>query len=181
MGSETNPALKQAYPWLFTKAKVNWSLSELDAVLQAHNVTDKELAQYAKVDRKLRMPIHWRTIADLHKAHKLCNTADVVDDSEAFIAAFELNETYDGRLARDKLYSLYYIWSKLPMSKEMFCSIFQRKYYPIPKESSMIRAFLVKKKKQTERTAEAMKRRAELAEIVYGRKEEIKKTLWNFW
>lgn len=171
------------YPWLqYRHTERQWTLYELDDFIAPHNISDKELAFYVALDRSLKIPIHHSLIQKLHRKHRLANSENVIDDSESFKEAFRLGDG-KGFLTRDKLYSLYYEWSELPMSREKFSSIFNRKHYAIPKESAMINAFIVSRRnKQSEERLRAIRKREELAEIMYGREEKaVKKALWNFW
>jgi hypothetical protein len=173
---------QQFYRWLSFRHENKLTLDQIDDIVAPHKITDKELEFYVKLDKLNKMPSHWKLISGLYAKHRNATSDNVIDDSDKFIEDFRLADGKNS-LHRKKLYTLYYEWSELPMSREKFFSIFPKRYYPIPKESAMINAFIVtRRNKQAAEHIRSIRRREELAEIVYGREEKsVKKALWNFW
>lgn len=169
------------FEWLNIRWKCYYTVYEIDNLIAAHKVSDREIEQYYRIDRELNYPSHWRLIQSLYEDHRNCNSDCVVDDSASFSDSVDLHNG-QGRLRRDKLYTLYYAWSPLPMRREMFYSLFTRTHYPIPKQSALIKAFITtRKKNKSEERAERLRKLLLIAEIVYGKKEKVRKVLWNFW
>ena len=173
---------KPFYRWISFRQNEKLTPDQLNGIIEPHQLTDEELKFYVKLDKTLQIPHHWGIISALAKTHKEANSDNVVDDSLEFLLDFRLMSS-GGRLHRKKLYALYYEWSELPMSREKFYSIFNKRFWPIPKESAMINAFIVtRRNRQTAERMRAIRKREELAKIMYGRDEKaVKKALWNFW
>jgi hypothetical protein len=172
----------QFYRWLSFRQPNKFTLAQIDEIVAPHKLTDEELQFYVKLDKLNRYPSHWKLIQELYKKHNNSDSENVIDDSDNFKTSFCLADG-QGSMRKEKLYALYYEWSELPMSRDKFFSIFPNRFYAIPKESSMIRAFIVmRRNKKAEDHLRSIRRREELAEIMYGREEKaVKKALWNFW